>query len=82
MTVVMTVEDLRDSGLVGVADHPGHTGQAAEFLGGSLGVTAGDEDAGPWILAADAINRLPDVGVSLGGDRARIQNHKVGIAGR
>ena len=55
------VDQVRDPGFVGVADHPFDAGKGGQFVGGALGVAAGHQDAGPRILTVDAADGLADI---------------------
>ena len=71
----------RNHRLVAVADDGVDCGEGGEFLGGALGVAAGDDDAGVGVLAADAAEVRAGLAVGFGGDAACIYNDNIGRRG-
>jgi hypothetical protein len=64
-----------------IADYGGYAGERRDFLGSALGVASGDDNFRERVLtlyAADGGARVLIGGVR---DRARIQNHEVGLRG-
>ena len=74
-------DEFRDLGLVGVADDPGDAGESGEFLGGALGVTAGDDDAGGGIVGVKFADGVAGLSVCRGGDGACVDDDDVGGGG-
>ena len=68
----------RDHGLVAVADDGVDFGKSGEFLGGTLGITAGDDDARVRVLAVNAAEVCAGLAVGFGGDAAGIYNDNIG----
>ncbi len=66
---------------MGVADDPGHAGKRGELFGSALGVAAGDDDAGGWILGVDFANGVACLRVGGGCDRASVYDDDVGGGG-
>ena len=65
--------------LVAVADHGGDAGQGGDFLRRSLGIAAGDDDAGLGIGSTDAADVGAGVAVGLGGDGAGVHHDHIGV---
>jgi hypothetical protein len=75
-----------DHRFVAVADDGVDFGEGGEFLGGALGVAAGNDDAGGRVLAANAAEVSAGLAVGFGGDAAGVYNYDIsrgrGFSGR
>ena len=72
-------DQLRDLRLVGVADDPLDARQCGQLVRRTLRITARNQDARRRILAVYAANRVPDVFIGGGRDRARVENHEIRV---
>src|SRR5262249_16905919 len=61
-----------------VAHHPADTFELDQFLGRTLGVAAGNEDACTWICAMSRADGLPRLRIGRRCDRAGIDDDNVG----
>jgi hypothetical protein len=66
---------------VGISDHAGHARQGGDFLGSTLGITAGHHDPGFRILAMDAADGGAGILVGGSSDGAGVENHDSGPSG-
>jgi len=66
---------------MGISDDQGDAFDGGEFLGGALGVAAGDEDAGLGMVAMEFANGLAHFIVGGGGDGAGVEHDQAGIGG-
>jgi len=67
--------------LMRVADNPGDAGKSGELLGGSLGVAAGDDDAGGGVCGVKLSNGIAGLAVGGRSDRASIHDDDVSGGG-
>jgi hypothetical protein len=63
---------------VGIADHPGDTGERGDFFRGALGIATGDDNARSRILRRNFANGVTSLGVCCGGDSASVDHHDFG----
>ena len=61
-----------------IADDPGDSGEGGEFFGGTLGVTARDDDAGGGIEGVKLSNGVAGLSVGRSGDGASVDDDDVG----
>jgi hypothetical protein len=66
---------------VRVADYQTDAGESGDFLGGALGVTAGDHDLCFGILAADAADGGASVLIGICRYGAGVHHHHRGLRG-
>ena len=72
------IGDLR---FVGVADDEGDAGKGGDFIGGALGVTAGDDDLSIGIGGMEFADGVAGLGVGGSSDGARVDYDHVGGGG-
>jgi hypothetical protein len=70
--------DLWNQRFVAVADDGIDFFKGGKLIGGSLGVAAGDDEAGIGVLAADAAEVGTGLAVGFGGDATGIYNDNMG----
>jgi len=62
---------------VGVAHDVGDAGEGGEVFRGALGVAAGDDDPGSWVVGMKLTDGVASLGVGGGGNGASIKDHDV-----
>ncbi len=65
---------------MGIPDYPFDARHFRKFRGRPLRITSGDQDSRFRVLAVNAANRGPRVGVRFSRHRAGVQDDKIGIA--
>jgi hypothetical protein len=75
-----TFDDCRQFWLVRISYDPSHARELGHFLGGPLGVAAGDNHARGMILRADFSDGVSGLRVSGSGNGAGVYDHDVGRA--
>lgn len=66
---------------MGIADDPSDAGKGGELFGGSLGVTASDDEASGRVLRVDLADGVASLSIGSGSDRAGIENDDVCCGG-
>ena len=64
-----------------VSDYGGDAGKRGQFLRCALGVAAGGDDAGIWIVAVSAADEGAGFAVSFGSDAAGVDDDYIGLGG-
>src|SRR6476661_8018462 len=65
-----------------VSNHETHARQSGDFLRGTLGVAAGDDDAGAGLRAMDAADGLAKLVVGGRRDGTGVQDDEIGVGQR
>ncbi len=66
---------------MGIADDPGNAGERGEFFGGTLGVTAGDDDLDGGVGGVKFSDGVAGLGIGGGGHRTRVDDNDVSGGG-
>ena len=66
---------------MGIANDEGNAGKGRKFFRSALGVAAGDENFGGWVLRMDFANGIASLNVSGGSDRAGVNDDEFRIKG-
>ena len=66
---------------MGIADDPGDAGEGGEFIGGALGVAAGDDDAGGGVGGVEFADGVASLGIGCGCYGAGVDDDDVGACG-
>src|SRR6266436_816321 len=75
------IDQLRDLGLVGIADNPGHAGDCGKLFGGALRIASGDDDADGGVGGVKLADGVAGLGVGGGRNGAGIDDDDVGGVG-
>src|SRR5260370_26171222 len=79
---VERIDEVRDLGLVGIADDPGNAGERGQLFGSALGVATGDDDADGGVGGVKLTNRVAGLGIGGSRDGAGVDDDDVGDGGR
>ena len=68
---------MRDLRFMRIANDPGDAGELAQFFGGALGVTAGDDEFRGWARVMKFADGVAGLGVCRGGDGASVDDDDI-----